>query len=220
MKKKKIISVIAIVVLIVVLLIASAMYIINDIKKTLIKQAFGDFNQTESIDVKEYYEKNSKIIDSFNAKTSKNVQTEKEAIDVFAARGFGKEPVYYDYSIDGEYVGETKAKISREKHPMYQTQYVTPGGNVWTIVMINGSILANPVNYNMESEEDAQLIISESEIITGYDNANNIFFETIPKKSELIVKIVDTINSETINSLTTKKNQQVVINITPDKTGT
>lgn len=202
MKKKKIISIIVIVVLVIIILIASALYIINDIKKTLIRQAFGNFNQTESVDVKDYYEKNSKIIDSFNAKTSKNVQTEKEAIDVFAARGFGKDPIYYNYSLDGEYIGETEAKISREKHPIYQTQYVTPGGNVWTIVMINGSILANPVTYNMESEENAQLIISESEIITGYDNANNIFFETIPKESELIVKVVHTIDAETINSLT------------------
>lgn len=205
MKKKKILSIIAIIILVIVILIASALYIIRDIKQTLIRQAFADFNKTESVDVRDYYEKNSKIIDSFNAKTSKNVQTEKEAIDVFTARGFGNDSIYYDYSIDGEYIGETEAKISREKHPIYQTQYVTPGGNVWTIVMINGSILANPVNYNMESDKDVQVIISESETITGYDSANNIFFETIPKESELIVKVVDTIDAKTINSLTTKE---------------
>ena len=38
--------------------------------------------------------------------------------------------------------------------------------------------------------------------VTEYDSENNMFYETIPKESELIVKIVDKIDSETLNSLT------------------
>ena len=38
--------------------------------------------------------------------------------------------------------------------------------------------------------------------IIGYDSENNMFYETIPKESELIVKVVDKIDSETLNSLT------------------
>ena len=47
-----------------------------------------------------------------------------------------------------------------------------------------------------------QLVIAESEIITGYDSSNNMFYETIPDESELIAYVVDRIDAETLDSLT------------------
>ena len=68
---------------------------------------------------------------------------------------------------------------------------------------MKGSVIANPVGYNMESNaHGAQLILSESEVITSYDSVTNSFYESIPNESELIVKTVNHIDAETLNSLT------------------
>ena len=64
---------------------------------------------------------------------------------------------------------EQEAKSSKEKHPIYQTYYTSVNNEVWTIIVINGSFIANPVSYNAQSERGAQLIVAESIVITGYD---------------------------------------------------
>lgn len=158
--------------------------------------------KNDPVDVEEYYNERSEIIASYSAKTSDNVQSEKQAIEDISGRGFEQYPVSYDYSIDGEYVKEQEASDTEEEHPIYQTYYTSANGELWTIIVMNGSVIANPVSYNMQSERGVQLVIAESEIITGYDSSNNMFYETIPDESELIVYVVDRIDAETLDSLT------------------
>lgn len=67
---------------------------------------------------------------------------------------------------------------------------------------INGHIIAYPVSYNMELETGVETVISESEIIMGFDSETNTFYETIPAESELIVKVIKKIDAETLDSLT------------------
>lgn len=62
--------------------------------------------------------------------------------------------------------------------------------------------MANPVSFNAESELGVQLIIAESEVISCYDSQSNMFYETIPNETELIVKVVDRIDTETLDRLT------------------
>lgn len=68
--------------------------------------------------------------------------------------------------------------------------------------MINGSVVANPVSFNIQSELSVQVIISEKDTVTSYDSTTNKFFETIPDESVLLVITVDRIDAETLNSLT------------------
>ncbi len=158
--------------------------------------------KTDTIDVEEYYKEKSEIIASYDVKSSENVQTEKQVTGDLNDRGFVQYPVSYDYSIDGKYVKEQVATNTKKQHPIYQTYYTSANDELWTIIAINGNIIANPVSYNMQSSRGAQLILSESEVITGYDSENNVFYETIPKESELIVCVVDKIDAETLDSFT------------------
>jgi len=159
--------------------------------------------KVESPDAGEFYEQNAQIISEVDVNCSDVIQTETELCKNLAVRGFADYPATTEYSMDGEYFdARTISETSSEKHPIYQTYYVTANGEVWTIFIINDSVMANPVSYNMQSGLGVQVIISESETVTSYDSTTNKFYETIPDKSALIVKVVEEINTETLENLT------------------
>ncbi len=164
---------------------------------------YTEFYNVKSPDADDFYEQNSQIISEVDVNNSDDVQTETEICNNLAKRGFEDYPVSTEYSMDGDYFDATIiSETSSEKHPMYQTNYITANGEVWTIFIINGSVMANPVSYNMQSGLGVQVIISESETVTSYDSTTNKFYETIPDKSALIVKVVEEINAKTLENLT------------------
>ena len=161
-----------------------------------------EIEEPEPIDVEEYYKEKSTVVASYEAGRSEHTRSEGQAIEDMQARGFEQYPVTYEYSQDGTYVKEQEAANSNEQHPIYQTFYFSANEELWTIIEINGSVIANPVSYNMQSERGVQLVISESEVITGYDSSKNTFYETVPNASELIVHVVERIDANTLDSLT------------------
>ena len=50
------------------------------------------------------------------------------------------------------------------------------------------------------NKNGVQLVVAESEVMTCYDSKTNSFYNTKPNKSELIIKQVDRIDAETLNS--------------------
>lgn len=167
-----------------------------------IEKAIADLDN-KPIDADSYFQNNSDIISEIEVNKSNNVHTEMEAYNNFVSRGFGEKTIVTEYSMNGEY-SEEKAisNTSSTKHPIYQTTYVTANGDVWTILEINGVVMANPVSYNMQSDLGTQLIITETETVVSYDSRSNKFYETIPKTSELVVKKINRIDAETIENLT------------------
>lgn len=167
-----------------------------------IEKAIADL-ENKPIDADSYFQNNSDIISEVEVNKSNNVHTEMEAYNNLVERGFGEKNIETEYSMNGEF---SKAKAisntSSAKHPIYQTTYITSNGDVWTILEINGVVMANPVSYNMQSDLGTQLIITETETVVSYDSRSNKFYETIPKASELIVKKINRIDAETIETLT------------------
>ena len=160
--------------------------------------------------VEEYYSDNSEEIVSVEAaaETSK-VYSEKEAIKLLAERGFSDFPLTYDYDMNGTYMDEKEASAeSDEKHPMYQTYFVSEDGSIWTVFIVGKSIIANPASYNLESDIDAQVLVSETNTLKSYTEMGNKFYETVPKESAVILKVVDQITSKKLNDL----NYEEVIN--------
>ena len=80
--------------------------------------------------------------------------------------------------------------------------YASESDILWNIYIINGVVAAYPVSYNLVSERDAILLITESDTVMSYDYSSNQFFETVPKESEMIVRKVEKINKETLDKLT------------------
>ena len=150
-----------------------------------------------------YYENNAELIKTIEVEKSDNVLAEKDVKSLLENKGFGDNPISYDYSIGGNRIDDTNVEDSSMKvHPMYQTLYLSQNGEVWAIYVINGSVFANPVSFNLESDLKAQLLVSESETLTSYDDATNQFYVTIPHSSEVILHTVETINSTTLDRLT------------------
>ena len=150
-----------------------------------------------------YWDNAEEVISVMDVNESENVPTEAEVTDILKERGFVDFPITCEYAMDGTYNDEDEITDgSVEKHPMYETYYVSAAGEVWAVSVINGQIIANPASFNLESELESQLLISESEKIISYNDESNRFYETIPKKSAVIVKTVDRIDAETLDRLT------------------
>ena len=73
---------------------------------------------------------------------------------------------------------------------------------LWNIYVINGVVLAYPVSYNLVSERQTVLLITETDTVTSYDYISNRFYETIPKESAMIVRKVSKIDKKTLDNLT------------------
>lgn len=160
-------------------------------------------NPTEADD---YYWDNSTVLDVIDAKESTDVPTEVETADILKERGFEGYPITYEYTLEGEFVGtEESAESTTVKHPMYMTYYVSQNNEVWSIFVINGEIFANPFSFNMVSTLETQLLISENEWLTSYNNGVNKFYVNIPKESAVIVKAVDRICADTLDKLTVEE---------------
>lgn len=170
----------------------------------VIKATISFVSQTnKGSEAESYYSENSEVIRVIDAKKSDDVMTESEAVKFFADRGFSKYPVTYEYSINGEFFDEKEAVDgSNVKHPMYQTSYLSNNNEFWSVYLVNGEIFANPVSFNLESTLQSQLLISESETLTSYNDVANKFFVNVPKESAVITKSVDKINATTLNKLT------------------
>lgn len=185
-----------------------------DVKKIISKITGSKEDEeytVEMVDAKEYFSNNGEIISEISVSDAENVDTEAETYDYLEKRGFTEYSVTAEYSIDGDYVGETAIEEdSQEKHPVYNTFYYSSSGEVWTITSINGQITANPVSYNFQSESDAPVLISDSETIVSYDNATNKFYETIPSESAIKLIVVDQIDAATLDNLTIGEIDQYV----------
>lgn len=154
-------------------------------------------------DADAYYENNSKVVSVIDIQDSSAVHTEAETYDNLSDRGFSEYSITSEYSMDGTYYPAIDiSDSSSTKHPMYQTYYVTASGDIWTVFEINGVVMANPVSYNLQSDLDVQVIISETDTVTSYDSATNKYYVTIPNELALIVKTVNRIDAETLENLT------------------
>lgn len=154
-------------------------------------------------DAESYYENNATVKDITQAGDSKSVLTEAEVYEFLTMRGFAEDTVTSMYTMDGEYYEAAEiSETSDEKHPIYETYYFTANDDMWIISVINDTIMATPVSYNIQSELSVQVLIAEDDVITSYDSTTNKFFDTIPNEDALLVVMVEKLDAETLDGLT------------------
>ncbi len=154
-------------------------------------------------DADTYFEDKADIISDFYAEDSYDVCSEEEAYEILTGLGFDDFPITTEYSMDGTYYEAKEiSSTSDELHPVYKTNYVSRSNELWSIIFINGVVMANPVSYNMQSNLGVGVVFSETDVVTSYDSTTNKFYEIIPNESTLIVVTVNTINSKALNKLT------------------
>ena len=164
-----------------------------------------------------YYRDNSKLIDVISLEDSNATRTEMQVMFDLAVRGFAPQfdndgnrigyPVTYHYAPDGGYVEEAEVSIiSTDKHPMYQTFYVsgdTEENRIsWVIDIINGEVFARPVSFLLETTCDKEILLTEDKEgkVTSY--CDGTFYITVPYETAATTVIVDKINAETLDGIT------------------
>lgn len=152
------------------------------------------------IDVDEYFNENSTVVNTIKASTSETLSSEVDASVGFEQRGFTNSGIYYEYTQDGEYVNETVvSKNGTDKHPFYYTIYVSSNDDYWVIYLINDKYFANPLSYNIENE--TACYVSESNTLNSYDSIKDKFYETIPNDNVIDLLQVDYIDSKTLDNI-------------------
>lgn len=154
------------------------------------------------------------IIETIRADKSEDVLTEAQVVEELKTRGFGLGidadgnpigyPITYEYSIDGQYTEETEVSDnSIVKHPMYQTLYMSQAGDVgWVIYVINGKIFASPASFNLETDTEKELLVTEDEAGKFTSYCDGKFYVTISNGSTVYTKTVTRIDAETLDELT------------------
>lgn len=181
-------------------------FLVDAVSGAPLSDSYSDYGEERYASAREYYENNVELLEVIEAEGSGGVLDEAEARAFLEGRGFGGRAVTYKYSITGQLFDETAIEeVTSARHPMYRTVYASANGDVWLVYVINNSIFAYPFSFNLESDLEAELIFSESDTLTSYDCESNQFFVTVPHASEMIVRTVDAVNAETLDSLTVEE---------------
>lgn len=142
------------------------------------------------------------IVEVTDIADSNNSLTEEELIIILNERGFTEYPITTNYDMEGHYSDSKEVAPSTEKHPIYETSYISSNNEYWIISVVDGDIMATPVNFNIESNSNTSVLISESNYVTSYVSSTNQFYRTIPDESVLDVIVVDKINTDALDRLT------------------
>lgn len=154
-------------------------------------------------DSDDYFSQNSEVVQEIAADTAG--RTETEAYQNLEERGFAGQPINVEYDMNGEYSSATEiSPTGTLKHPIYYTMFIAENGDVWMIFEINGAVFASPISYNYGNSYSVEVMISETETITSYDSTVNKFYVTKPLESVLNVKVVERIDAETLNRISTE----------------
>ena len=150
----------------------------------------------------DYYNDTSESVEVLDAEDSETVLTEAQAVALLRELGFTENPVYFEYMEDGTHVPEEEAsEASDQKHPIYHTLHYSGRQELWNIYLMNGSLMAYPVVYNMSLGSGPELMVSETNTIIGYDGETNRFFITVPKAEVMTVKVIERIDAAALDGL-------------------
>lgn len=153
-------------------------------------------------DIDQYFAENSEVQQIVPVQESSDVMTEQEVYEMLKSRGFSDGSITTEYTITGDY--HEPKEISADgtaKHPIYSTSYAAATGEIWNITVVNGQVMARPISYLNTVEQEQSVLFVEGETTTSYDSQGNRFFITIPHADYMIVKSVDQIDAQTLDSL-------------------
>lgn len=170
-----------------------------------VNQTFTDVTEhrIDYPDVEGYFEENSRVISVVDVDDSENTMSEADVLQILESRGFMDYPITTEYSMDGIYSDAYDiTAASDDKHPTYETYYINSSNELWSLLIIDGTIIAIPVSYNSQPEVQCSVIVSESGDIVSYDSSTNRFYRTVPYDSVLDLRQVDRVDATMLDSLT------------------
>ncbi len=163
----------------------------------------SDQNSEQSrteVEIPDEYEYQETVLEEIDAASSEAVPTVSEVASELDERGFSDYEITASYDISGNFISDEYLQFdSEDKYPLYTIYYVTSSGYPWVIYVSNGEYMANPLF--LYDSISPSLLLSENEYTVAYEADQNIFIKSIPGENEVTLKIVDTIDAQTLDSL-------------------
>lgn len=188
--------------------VMDAIGIKNNVSKSININEYMDYSnnnrtsEEEKIDSVTYYNKYSKVINEVSLEKSTDMMSEEEAYNLFQSYGFTECIIVSEYTETGECTEPNEIiPFSSNRHPVYRSDYVDEGGNIFEIYLIDGCIMTNPVSFNSKAEANIKVAVSSAKTLKSYDSKTKTFYETMPKNS--IIRVQEASNSyiETLEKL-------------------
>lgn len=127
--------------------------------------------------------------------------SEKDIAALFTAKGF--EAPTSVYSMDGHEITAIRADAACDnKHPLYDTRYVTANGELWGIYCIDDYVFAHSMTYNMSGRREGPAIVyAESDEFVEFNRKPNTFYRYQPDSSEIEIRPVDDLTAQFLESV-------------------
>ena len=155
-----------------------------------------------NIDEDKYYKENATLYEIKDA-VPEEMFSEAEAIEFLTQKGFTGQPVTYDYTVDCKCIDNCEASAdSSDKHPMYQTYFVSEAGEIWLITITGKTITATPISDDFYSTDSVPLIFAETDHLYCFVSNTKKYYIAAPLKSEGKLMIIDDVNAEALGKLT------------------
>ena len=140
----------------------------RDYRAEMVERVEGYKAELEEItpDPDDYYEESSEVVEKIKIKDSEHVMSEKEVSELLYGRGLYGE-ITTEYDMEDVYsMPHAISWDSDEKHPMYDLQLLIEGDegeedyvrSPWLVCVIDDSIMALPLAYNMEYLDKAPVV--------------------------------------------------------------
>lgn len=171
--------------------------------KSKTKSGDNSSYEAEPVNAVEFLKTKGKVTSVVDVKTADSVYSESSVINDLQSRGFDSYPINSEYSMDGEYYDSAEVSSeSDDRHPMYETYYLSPDNNLWIIYAVNDAVFAMPVDYNLDHQDNAPFVVTESNEIVSYDSYTNKFYTLLPNADTFRIIKADKIDTEILNKLT------------------
>ena len=154
------------------------------------------------IDAQAFYSANGSIVSSILAPESTAVLSERQVYEAYLERELMQSDVYAQYDMEGNMIEMRRiSNFSDAKHPEYVAYYTTASGDIWSITVINGKFIANPLSYNAKKGA-VQVLFAEGDTLEAYDSVTNKFYTVKPNAESVNLKSVARIDAQTLEALT------------------
>ena len=155
-------------------------------------------------EIRAHYESYGEVIGTTPAKKARGLKTEAEALALLRERGFDQFAVSCPFALEGD--GQWNREASEDcddKHPTYETTYLTEDFTLWHVYLNGDSLLAT--SPAIDARAGTSVIYSEKERVLSYDTNTDSFYEVAPNASSQELRVVERINAELLEAVTAGK---------------
>ena len=141
------------------------------------------------------------IVENSVVISADNVYSANKAYEELTNRGFDNLELVALYDMDANLIEKVVDATDTTCYPVYIASYFTEEGDCWQIYIYGKTIMANPLNYNIESDKEVLVLVTESASVVSYDSSNNTLNTIAPSVNEMEIVVVKAITKDVLDTV-------------------